>query len=77
MDNLFEFIFGVCPFAIGFGAVGVAAGIWEHIEAKKARQQAKNKRRTRIRHAEDTDKLQQTKQMKLLYYDTLLYKKGK
>lgn len=73
MDNLFEFVFGVCPFALAFGVAGVAAGIWEHIDAKKERQQAKNKRRTEIRHAEDMDKLQQTKQMKLLYYDTWLY----
>lgn len=49
MDNLFEFVFGVCPFAIGFGAVGVAAGgyIIEQQEKKQRKQQDKQSRRRR------------------------------
>lgn len=73
MDNLFEFFFGLFPFAVASIFVGVSVNIWEKLREKKNRQQAENKRRTDIRHAEDMDKLQQTKQIKLLYYDTLLH----
>lgn len=60
MDNLFEFVFGVCPFALAFGVAGVTASIWEHKDKKKAEQQAQ-------RHADDLNKLLPTILIKLLY----------
>lgn len=60
------------PFAALFGVAAIVAGIWEYIDEKKEKQQAKTER-----HKDDEAKLEYSKQQTLLYYDTLTYSKRK
>lgn len=54
------------PFALAGFVGAVAVGIAERIENKKTLQQAKAER-----HAHDAEKLEETRAIRMAYYDTL------
>lgn len=61
-----DYIVIASPCVVLFGLAGIVAGVWEHIDDKKEKQQAKVER-----HKNDAEKLYYTKEIKKLYFDIL------